>query len=123
MRSALLAFLVLACAPAGPVAIDTEHDACHWCRMTISNPRFAAQVLVPGEEPQFFDDLGCLSSVRPHGEIYVADYDTGSWIAAERAHFERCSAIDTPMGSHLIARAQPTQNTGCIQVPAKEIIR
>lgn len=123
MRAALLAFLVLACAPAGPVAIDTQHDACLWCRMTISNPRFAAQVLVPGEEPQLFDDLGCLANARPHGQVYVASYETGSWIAAERAHFERCSAIDTPMGSHLIARAKPKPNSGCTQVAAREILR
>ncbi len=107
MRVAILAVLLLACAPAGPVAIDTQNDACHWCRMTISDPRFAAQVLVPGEEPKFFDDLGCLASARRQGKIYVADYDTGAWIPAERAHFERCTAIDTPMGSHLIARAKP----------------
>lgn len=123
MRVAILALLLLACAPAGPVAIDTQHDTCQWCRMTISNPRFAAQVLVPGEEPQLFDDLGCLSSARPDGEVYVADYDTGSWVVAGRAHFERCSAIETPMGSHLIARAKPKQNSGCTQVTAKEIIR
>lgn len=123
MRVALLAFLVLACAPAGPVAIDTQNDSCRYCRMTISNPRFAAQVLVPGEEPRFFDDLGCLANARPHGQVYVADYETGSWIPAGQAHFERCSAIETPMGSHLIARAKPKPNSGCAPVAAKEIIR
>lgn len=129
MRVVIVALLAFACAPAGPVAIDTQHDACHWCRMTISTPRTAAQVVRPGEDPRLFDDLGCLSNAlardgRPAGgTIFVADYDNGSWIDAQRAHFERCSGIETPMGSHVIARAKPKRESGCEEVAATEIIR
>ncbi len=97
--------------------------------MTISTPRVAAQLVAPGEEPRLFDDLGCLSSEvarsgRPaQAKIFVADYDSGSWIAAEQAHFERCPGVDTPMASHLVARAKPSGQVGCTSVATKEIIR
>lgn len=97
--------------------------------MTISSPRLAAQVVEPGEEPRLFDDLGCLSNAlarngRPaRSRVFVADYDTGSWIAAEEAHFERCPGIDTPMASQLIARAKQSGQAGCTSIDAKEILR
>src|SRR5262249_29888212 len=43
-----------------PVAIDTKNDTCAWCRMAISDTRFAAELLAPAEEPRLFDDIGCL---------------------------------------------------------------
>jgi copper chaperone NosL len=110
----LVAALLLApaCAggPAQPVPIDTRHDACAHCRMTASDPRLAAQIVAPGEEPMIFDDLGCLRehlagrAPLPDGAgIFVADHRTGDWIRADRALFTRAPRLDTPMGSHLIA--------------------
>lgn len=94
----------------------------------ISSQRLAAQVVESCVEPRLFDDLGCLSSElarngRPaQSKVFVADYETGSWIAAEAAHFERCPGIDTPMASHLIAGAKKNGQAGCTSVDAKEII-
>jgi copper chaperone NosL len=125
----IAALLAFACAPAGPVAIDTQHDTCHWCRMTISTPRTAAQVVTPGEEPRLYDDLECLSNAlardgrAANATTFVTDYDSGAWIESQGAHFARCSAIETPMGSHLIARATQKKETGCEDVAAKEILR
>ena len=125
----LIALVMFACAPAGPVDIDPQHDSCQWCRMTISNQRLASQVVEPGEEPRLFDDLGCLSNAlafsgKPAGaQVFVADYETGSWIAAADAHFERCQGIETPMASQLVARAKRSGQPGCTSVDAKEIFR
>jgi len=61
-RLAPLALALTACTrgPAHPGTLDTRNDACAHCRMAVSDPRFAAQLAAPGEEPRFFDDLGCL---------------------------------------------------------------
>jgi copper chaperone NosL len=110
------ALAVLACACAGgvpaPAPLDTRNDACAECRMAVSSARFASQLVVPGEEPRFFDDLGCLADhlrnrpSRPDdAAVYVADHRTGEWAAGASAIFTRVAALDTPMGSHVIAHA------------------
>lgn len=98
-----------ASAPA-PAAIDTKHDACRFCRMTVSDLRFAAQIVAPGDEPAAFDDLGCLGDylrgggmLRPDAVIFVADHRTREWIRANEAVFTRVATLSTPMSSHLIA--------------------
>ena len=56
MRSALRAAAVLpfvllaACGGGtdGPAPLDTKNDACAWCRMSVSDLRFAAQLTAPG---------------------------------------------------------------------------
>ena len=94
----------------GPVALDTSRDTCSSCRMIVSNARFASQLVVPYEEPRFFDDLGCLarylastSSLPAGARVYVADHRTGAWVAAEHALYARVETLSAPMGSHIVA--------------------
>ncbi|MCM2333195.1 MAG: hypothetical protein NDI82_04525 [Anaeromyxobacteraceae bacterium] len=98
--------------PAEPSAVDTSTDGCAHCRMAVSDARFAGQLAAPGEEPRFFDDLGCLRDhLRakprlPRGSVaFVADHRTRQWIRASRALFTRREALPTPMSSHLVAHA------------------
>ena len=52
---------------APPAALDTRNETCRSCRMPVSDPRLAAQLAAPGEEPVFFDDIGCLRDfLREH---------------------------------------------------------
>jgi copper chaperone NosL len=92
-----------------PAAVDTRNDACAHCRMMVSDVRFAGQIVAPGEEPRFFDDIGCLrdflkASTVPRGATaYVADHRTKKWVIAARAVYVRNDQVETPMGSHLLA--------------------
>lgn len=94
-----------------PAAVDTRNDSCAHCRMTVSDARFAGQIAAPGEEPKFFDDLGCLrdylnANTRPkNATAYVADHRTKAWVIAADAVYVRNDKVDTPMGSHLLAYA------------------
>jgi copper chaperone NosL len=97
---------------ARPADVDTRYDACARCRMVVSNVHFAAQLAAPREEPVFFDDIGCLRDflasrprLPPATVAYVADHRTGAWVRAAQAVFTRADALDTPMGSHLMAHA------------------
>jgi len=127
-----LALWMSGCAggPPRPATLDARNDACGACRMAVSNPRFAAQIVAPGEEPIFFDDLGCLADyLRQHptqpaqAMIYVADHRTSEWADATAAVFTRVAGLDTPMASHLIAHASPSSRDadpaarGGIEVP------
>lgn len=79
--------------------------------MAVSNPRFAAQLVAPGELTRFFDDLGCLGRYLRAGRTpasavaFVADHRTQAWVRAERAVYTQVPGIDTPMSSHVIAHA------------------
>ena len=111
-----LAMAALSCnggTPA-PATLDTRHDACADCRMSVSSARFASQIVAPGEDPLFFDDLGCLAAylrehaAQPAGAVaYVADHRTGRWVPAADAVFTQGTALETPMGSHVVAHASP----------------
>jgi copper chaperone NosL len=108
----LLAAAACAQGPPPPAPLDTRNEACGFCRMALSDPRFAAQLVAASEEPRFFDDVGCLrdylaaTKSRPaHLVAYVADHRTKAWVSAERAVYVRVGGLETPMGSHLIAHA------------------
>jgi copper chaperone NosL len=107
---ALSASLACAGGSPGPAALDTKTEVCRSCRMPVSDLRLAAQLVNRGEEPKFFDDIGCLrdflarSPAPPASVAYVADHRTGQWVRASSAVYTR-ARLDTPMGSHLIAHA------------------
>jgi copper chaperone NosL len=136
----ILAIAAPGCGPSGdppPAALDTSSETCRSCRMPVSDPRLAAQLVAPGEEPAFFDDIGCLrdflgrsanATAKAPGTIaYVADHRTASWQRAARAVYSRCPSLETPMGSHLMAHADAASrdadaaSAGCRAVSAEEV--
>jgi copper chaperone NosL len=101
-----------------PAPLDTRNEACASCRMAVSDARFAAQLVAPGEEPRFFDDIGCLATFVKAGRApagataFVTDYRTRDWIRADRAVYARVPGLQTPMGSQLVAHADAATPTG-----------
>lgn len=95
----------------GPVPVDTKNDACAWCRMSVSDLRFAAQLTAPGHEPKLFDDAGCLRDwlKEPREEApwtaWVTDHRTKEWVKATNAVLVLDPAVQTPMNSGLVAWA------------------
>jgi copper chaperone NosL len=110
-QPALLLVAVLACtrSPPGPAPLDTRNEACAQCRMLVSDGHLASQLVTPGEEPLFFDDLGCLArylaqhSPRRAAVAYVADHRTLAWVRASKAVYTLQPSLSTPMNSHLLA--------------------
>ena len=94
-----------------PVAINGT-QTCQYCRQEVRDQRFAAELVAPGMEPIFFDDVGCLSaylmrnSVMPRYAVaYVADHRTHEWITAGSAIYTTGARIETPAGSRVLAHA------------------
>jgi copper chaperone NosL len=102
--------------------------------MAISEARLASQLVAPGEEPRFFDDLGCLGNylkgrTPPPGSVaYVADHRTKAWVPAAAAVYTRVKRVETPMSSHLLAHAdaqsrdQDPEAADGVAVAASEIL-
>lgn len=109
----LLGSALVACTqgPPQPASLDAKNEGCSFCRMAISDARFAAQLVAPAEEPRFFDDIGCLrdyleaTALPSEAVAYVADHRTKDWVRADRALYTKLHALETPMASHLIAHA------------------
>lgn len=109
--AAVLVLLSIGCGgQAGPSPV-TPSDACTFCRMNVSDPHFAGQIAASGEDPRFFDDVGCLAGwlkehqPPPESVAWVADHRTGRWVQAADAVYTRARSLSTPMGSGIIAHA------------------
>lgn len=109
---ALVFFAACSRGPVPPVVLDTRNDQCGWCRMAVSDARFAAQLVSPSEEPRTFDDIGCLATFLKSGGApakgqiaYVADHRTKAWVRASAAVYTKKPGLETPMGSGLVAHA------------------
>jgi copper chaperone NosL len=100
-----LALLVAACT-AGAATPRSPHwnkDGCAHCRMAISEPAAAAQLVGSGGLIRHYDDLGCLLANQvAHEELsdakvfVVAPGTTDTWVAAEQVRFR--DGAQTPMG-------------------------
>ena len=92
-----------------PADLDTAHEACAYCRMIVSDQRFASQIVAPGEDARFFDDLGCLGNYLKTAQlpsraiVYVADHRTTAWVRADRAVYTRADTLTAAMGSHFVS--------------------
>jgi copper chaperone NosL len=111
LRTAGAVLLVLAaCAPRAPRPIAYGQEACGYCRMTISDQRFGAELLTAKGKRYAFDSIECLASFAlaqkevPRG-VWVSDYNRpGTLVAADSAEFRRLSrATGSPMGKGLVA--------------------
>jgi copper chaperone NosL len=112
LTATLPLLVATACGDAAPVPapVDTRNDACAHCRMTVSDLRFVAQIVAPGEEPRVFDDLGCLRAylaatprIAPGSVAFVASYRTRAWARAADALYLEHEGLETPMGSGIVA--------------------
>lgn len=117
MRQFAIVLVALALTACGrevkPAELDTANTACRYCRMSVSDVHFAAQIVAPGVEAQFFDDIGCLTNhlkekdVKvPAGAVaFVADHRTGTWVRAASAVYTRTDSVSTPMSGGIVAYA------------------
>jgi hypothetical protein len=135
LLAVMLTFAACASGPPPPARLDTRSDTCRNCRMVVSDIHFAAQIVADGEEPAFFDDLGCLHAYlgrqggRARGAvIYVADHRTGAWAPAASAAYTRLAGVETPMGGGMAAHADEASRksdpvtAGGTNLPAAAVI-
>jgi copper chaperone NosL len=106
-RALLLSFALAACAKGSePVDPFWGKQACDSCRMLVSDPVYAAQLLDERGLRHYFDDVGCMDAYlvdhpesKPRG-LWVR---LGSrWVAAESARY--ASGAATPMAYGFVAQ-------------------
>lgn len=113
-RAAVLAgaAAALACGAPKPAPIPLGSAECQHCHMTITDPRFAAELVTTRHRTRMFDDAGCLAAFVASGDVpareiaslWVSDYLTpGALLPAETALFVRSDSLRTPMNSRVVA--------------------
>lgn len=105
-RRLLLLGLVLAACENGlaPVEPIWGKQACDSCRMLLSDPSYAAEIVDPRGRRHFFDDIGCMDAyLAEHAERPRALWvRSGSrWVDAESARY--ASGAASPMAYGFVA--------------------
>ncbi len=121
---AILAFVCIAvfglisCSEPQPTPSIINTDNCAYCQMTISDPKFGAELLTKKGKIYKFDAIECMAgfyaeaSVVKHEDIHsmwvINLISPGSLINAQNAVFVHCDQIKSPMGGDF--SAVPTEN-------------
>ena len=105
---ALAVSLSLAGCQAEPRPVQLGVDSCTFCRMTVGDPRFAAEFVTKKGKVLTFDSIECLAAFavadEDAGTPWVTNFnDPGEWLKADRAFFVRSPAVRSPMGLNVSA--------------------
>ena len=96
-----------------PAPLHLNSDECAHCKMMITDPRFAAQIVTVKGKAVKFDAIECLAayavqrqseSELQNAKLWVSDFNNpGSWITVDEAVFVKSEEIQSPMGESLLA--------------------
>lgn len=138
----LFSFLTLAglmaCSEQQPVPLVINTDNCDFCKMTISDPKFGAELLTNKGKIYKFDAIECLAgfcaeqTVKPedvHSRWAINLIRPGELIDVATSTFFQCERLPSPMGKNY--SAVPTQtdfdrvavNYQCRKMTWDEILR
>ncbi|MBL0183409.1 MAG: nitrous oxide reductase accessory protein NosL [Chitinophagaceae bacterium] len=107
----LASLLVLTSCSTGPQAITPGVDNCYFCKMTVSDTRFGAEVVTKGRIYKF-DDMHCLLSFLRSSmiekeqvkDVYVTNYSGDhQLINAQDAMMLKSDELRSPMGGNMAA--------------------
>lgn len=96
----------------GPKPIHFESDNCDFCKMTISDSRFGAEIVTKKGKVFKFDDLHCIKAFLKDGEIdtneigaiYFVDFSIEeNLIEASKSYLFQADQVNSPMGSNTVA--------------------
>ncbi len=106
-----LALSMMGCSFA-PKPIEIGKDLCEWCKMTIMEKRFGAEIITSKGKIYKFDSIECLiryihqfpPSEYPVKSLLVIDHSNpGEFIEAEKAFYLHSEKLPSPMGANLTA--------------------
>lgn len=92
-----------------PIALAPE-DMCTYCKMAISEKRYAAELIDDDGQAFKFDDIGCMSNFvtgqkaeMKIAAYFVIDFESRQWTKADDAFYVHSPELKTPMSGGIIA--------------------
>ena len=99
--------VLAACSESMPQEIAVGKDQCANCKMTISEPKYATQLITEKGRLYKFDDISCMNDYEVsntestgNAKTYVADFHSGEFIEKTTATFIKGGDIKSPMGGN-----------------------
>lgn len=111
---AAIVFVAVSCSK-DPQPVRFGDAECVYCKMRITNPRFASQAMSDKGKSHFFDSIECLMAFRyqkeddwnQQGKFWVPDFTRpdaeNRWIRAQQATYVQSDSIHSPMGLAILA--------------------
>lgn len=99
------------CISQEPAEINYHSDECTYCKMVISDSRFASQIVSEKGRSYPFDSMECMAAYSIHNpemvdgsRFYVSDLtNAGNWLSLEEALLYESGEVQSPMGLSLFA--------------------
>ena len=114
VAASALVFISLfsSCNAAGPVPLRVGKDACDFCKMTVSDARFGAEIVTSKGKIYKFDDTHCLLAFLKeakeqeykNSKIYFVNFSGDhSMILSDKAVLLKSDQLRSPMGGNIAA--------------------
>lgn len=106
----VLIFLFTSCS-SGPQLIALGKDACSFCKMTIADRNFGAELITNKGKVYKFDDTHCLAAFKKESiknedvkSVYFVNFlDPHNFIESDKALFLQSDELHSPMGGNTAA--------------------
>lgn len=106
----VLLFGLISC-NSGPQPIKLGTDACDFCKMTIADRNFGAEIITNKGKVYKFDDTHCLATFRKENidskivkHVYFVNFlDPHNFIDADHVFLLKSSELHSPMGGNTAA--------------------
>lgn len=112
LKTIFLAIPLFVACSTEPEPLAYGKDACHFCKMTLTDKKFGAELVTKKGKVYKFDDANCflnfyhsgLEPVENFAHKLIVDYSTPAHlIDAEAAFYLKSSEVHSPMASEVAA--------------------
>jgi copper chaperone NosL len=109
--TAMIILLMSSCS-AQPEPLKMGVDACDFCKMTLTDPKFGAELITKKGRIYRFDDIHCVTKYMAAGNfsktdlksVWLVDYaNNATFIEAEKANLLKAEMLRSPMGGNIAA--------------------
>ncbi|MDX1585184.1 MAG: nitrous oxide reductase accessory protein NosL [Balneolaceae bacterium] len=122
--------LILNACSQKPAEIHYGSDECAYCRMMITDSRFASQIVTGTGKAITFDAIECMADYTEENKsdlesakMWVSDFNNpGNWIEVQNAKIVQSEVVKSPMGESLLAfENEDEMNEHLSEYPGKPV--